>query len=109
MTATSFNLRGLPIPEQPTLRIPTPDEPVSLFDLPTEKTAAITIPLIDEQPTDKIAVLVCAPGELLTAYDLRLLADFAREDRISPRTLLRRLLSAEYHRRMIGREVEAMG
>lgn len=72
--------------------------------LDTLRMEAVTSTL--DAPTIKQSAL-SLPG-LLTEYDLHIIRDFAREDGVTPRTFLKRLLSYEYHRRMIGREVEAM-
>lgn len=123
---TSFNLRGLSIPEQPTLRMMVPDAPIAIPDRPTARLRAVTRPLHDlttqELPVVTAPLAAFSETQELPALDdedktdkrqairpplLCQIEDFARADGVTPYGMIARLLDAE-RRRRIARDVEDM-
>ena len=84
-------------------------------DVPAVRMPAITRPLADRDDYATIPADTLGPDDEterrpVVARDglLSMIQAFAREDGISPRALIWRLVRVEYHRRMISREVAAM-
>lgn len=85
-------------------RIRLIDEYGDIADRATTKAPAVTLPL-HEQPTEKVRLV---QPDVFSLYDWRIVQDFAREDGVSPRLFVTRLLTVEYHRRLIARDVAAL-